>query len=520
MMAQTSHFFFRQGALLLSVFALTHCGSSTLTRSSLKIIGGHPVKEGQYVNTAAIMQLGNPICSGTLITPTYVLTAGHCVEKYARGTSDTNDEAHIDDLKIAFALNVRDIDPSRVMAVKSVALHPGFWTDHLSSLDFALIELKEPAPIKPAPLMTRRVAINSLVDHAWPLSIVGFGLTDSHLDPAVAAGIKFEAQAALRGRKGDEIFLGSERSDTCSGDSGGPAYFMPKTDFNFVDRSEERFDLGFANSDPIVVAVTSRGPFPCAQKYEPGVSTMIPAGICWIQKITKSQNSYWKEDCAREDAGFVPSRDFLESINANVKNIELPGKNIREVSWIKNAVHLEKIIIPWNRITDLSPLLELENLHYVDIRGNDLQDLSQIEALTQRGVTVLGGFTQKSQLKRTKFAAYAGQGLKAGVSIRATVLALKSILTQGSTERRSADLATRVFLGLQNRDVRSLKPLENLENVEVINLADNQKLESLESLLTLPKLQTLNLTRSKIKETELQVLKTLQDRSIHVITAD
>src|SRR4051812_28154703 len=46
--------------------------------SAQAIVAGTPVPAGQYTNVADIDIAGVAGCSGTLITPTWVMTAGHC----------------------------------------------------------------------------------------------------------------------------------------------------------------------------------------------------------------------------------------------------------------------------------------------------------------------------------------------------------------------------------------------------------------------------------------------------------
>src|SRR6185437_5544267 len=55
------------------------CSSLALTAApSLAIVGGHDAAPGAYPSIAEITFGSSFLCTGTLIAPNYVLTAGHC----------------------------------------------------------------------------------------------------------------------------------------------------------------------------------------------------------------------------------------------------------------------------------------------------------------------------------------------------------------------------------------------------------------------------------------------------------
>ena len=63
----------------LLIAAATACTSLALTAApSLAIVGGHDAAPGAYPSVAEITFGSSFLCTGTLIAPNYVLTAGHC----------------------------------------------------------------------------------------------------------------------------------------------------------------------------------------------------------------------------------------------------------------------------------------------------------------------------------------------------------------------------------------------------------------------------------------------------------
>ena len=63
----------------LPIAAATACASLAVTAApSPAIVGGHDAAPGAYPSIAEITFGSAFLCTGTLIAPDYVLTAGHC----------------------------------------------------------------------------------------------------------------------------------------------------------------------------------------------------------------------------------------------------------------------------------------------------------------------------------------------------------------------------------------------------------------------------------------------------------
>ena len=145
----------------------------------------------------AVMQHGGVFCSGTLIAPRVVLTAAHCI-------------AGADGV----ALGERPVQSVR--GILDRRIHPQFDLPTLSN-DVGLLLLDQPVDAPAAPLLGAMDA--SFVGRA--IRLVGYG--------ELVGGMPELAQkrqgAAVIGSVGADTFsFAPSPSQTCAGDSGGPAF--------------------------------------------------------------------------------------------------------------------------------------------------------------------------------------------------------------------------------------------------------------------------------------------------------
>lgn len=186
------------------------------------VTNGSDVAEGDWEDTAGILfgRSSEPECTGVLVAPRVVLTAGHCVLHGSRPSAvllGTND----------YRYGGEKID------VASIIEHP----NSQSTYDAAILILEQDATVEPRVIAQDCVLDNDLVDGA-PVTIVGYGAINRQGTQYVPQ--LQEAATTVDDHDCSDMSLGCTRSvspngelgaggednetDSCFGDSGGPLY--------------------------------------------------------------------------------------------------------------------------------------------------------------------------------------------------------------------------------------------------------------------------------------------------------
>ncbi|MFC1654853.1 trypsin-like serine protease, partial [Myxococcota bacterium] len=256
--------FFIPIAVILSLMGCSE-PAAELRVSGRPIVGGEPDTNPAHMATVALTfgEAAQFFCSGTLISDTVVLTAGHCVD------------VDIPAIKVYFGESVWVVGDFR--QVEDGMAHPGYQGGVYFS-DIALLRLESPAPagITPIPHLPRSLGLTQADERVTTVDFSGFGV-----DEFGTSGVKLHAEDVI-----DVVCDGPDRcadyvnphafgydqqpGGPCFGDSGGPSYL-------------------WRENVEYVAGVTSYGDRQCAYY---GASTTADRFAAWIDAYVIP------EDCA------------------------------------------------------------------------------------------------------------------------------------------------------------------------------------------------------------------------------
>ena len=215
-------------ASILAVGSLPTAGAAPRAHSS--IVGGTPANPAQFPYAVAIFRKGHMHCSGSVIAPTKVLTAGHCVDGFNLANFQV----------IVGRPDLRNVATGQTIPVASGRVHPDF--EQTALHDVAVLNLAQPTSVPPIALATADQN-NATTFPGAALQVAGYGATKPfgvHLSPFLKTTTEIVRtdRRCLRAYSRDLFApqsmicsLGAKRkhagrfkihTSACSGDSGGP----------------------------------------------------------------------------------------------------------------------------------------------------------------------------------------------------------------------------------------------------------------------------------------------------------
>jgi endonuclease G len=203
----------------------------------------------------------NWFCSGVLVHPRIVLTAGHCYEPSRPANVVALSADEVDELQNA-----------EIRGIQRMVRNPHF--QHAGFHDISVIVLRRASTVTPV-----RLADGPEINQAVQTTLVGFG-NDNVLSTR-GFGVKREVTVPIiRDEPADELgfdpdlefVAGGAGFDSCNGDSGGPAY---------IEVAGARVVAGLTSRS------TDTARNPCG---DGGIYTRVDVHVPFIRRIAAAAN--------------------------------------------------------------------------------------------------------------------------------------------------------------------------------------------------------------------------------------
>jgi secreted trypsin-like serine protease len=205
------------------------CAALALTApASFAIVGGHDAAAGAYPSVAEVHLGKSFLCTGTLIAPTWVVTAGHCGS--LTGATGYGSPAAWPPALIDVYLGSNKAGKGTLAPVSQVIVEP----DYLATSGYDITLLKLASPAAQAPTKVAGASEGSLWTPSTLETIVGWGTTSEGgdtPDTLQEAQVPITTDSYCAGAYSDfdpttMVCAGFPQGgvDTCQGDSGGPLF--------------------------------------------------------------------------------------------------------------------------------------------------------------------------------------------------------------------------------------------------------------------------------------------------------
>ncbi len=187
------------------------------------------------------MVQGQNYCTGTFVTPTRIVTAAHCLEEFTPA-------------QMTFAIGPDVSAPTKTYQVVSGAQNPA-WNSTTLDGDIAYLDINTTATETPLNVLAG-------MDSTWVnvnLTFVGYGVDDGQRQSG--NGVKRAVVMPISEMGAAQFAYETAGMNTCSGDSGGPGFFIDNA------------------GNYLLAGITSYGDANCTQY---GVDTIVSVYASWL----------------------------------------------------------------------------------------------------------------------------------------------------------------------------------------------------------------------------------------------
>lgn len=256
-------------------------GEPPVATRAQSIIGGTP----DSGDNAIVMTQTGGGCTGTLVSPKIILSAGHCV-------SDAIQSGQTGSGVVYFGAGGAS-DFFETIGIADMVMYRLYQPPAFLQYDIAMIRLEQPAPdtITPIPINVTKLDQSYL---GLPLRTVGFGMSDGVAQTGF--GTKRQIQLTLDELTYFHIGLGDADSNICQGDSGGPTLAV-------IDGAERVVGVSSFGSD----ACRSRSYISRTDLYQPWLELVMDSwdGPCQFDGTCVTDGCRTPDpDCDEAGCGF------------------------------------------------------------------------------------------------------------------------------------------------------------------------------------------------------------------------